>query len=229
MRVDLATMRGREVVNVALPDRLTPAYIAERWPHLFHMAEAGSWPSIRRHGLRSTTALLDLFGVTGAYREEIEARRRPESIPIHHPVHGTAWIRDNKPINETVLRRTLIGVSERDWYRALNSRVFFWLTARRLDRLRNAPPYRDRLHDILVLSTARLLAAHGDTVELSPLNSGAVHPGAKYPRGSGTFRRIAEYPWDERRRVAPAEPIVELTVPYAVPDVTELVIDVSTR
>ena len=41
----------------------------------------------------------------GSERDAIEAARRPESVQIHHPVHGTAWIRDNKPINETVLRR----------------------------------------------------------------------------------------------------------------------------
>jgi hypothetical protein len=211
------------------PDPLTPERIAERWPRLFHLAEAGSWPSIRRHGLRSTTALLDLFEVTGARRHEIEARRRPESIAIEHAIYGTVWIRDNKPVNETVLRRTLVGMSEPEWYRTLNSRVFFWLSERRLERLRNAPAYRDRPHDLIVVNTAPLLAAHGARVELSALNSGAVHPGADYPRGAGTFRRIADYPWQERRRVAPAEPIVELTVPYAVQDIADLVVDVSTR
>lgn len=29
------------------------------YPVLHHMAEAGSWPSIARHGLLSATALLD--------------------------------------------------------------------------------------------------------------------------------------------------------------------------
>lgn len=55
------------------PEILTPAYIAERWPRLFHMAEAGSWPMIREHGLLSTSALLDLFGVVGSNRDVIES------------------------------------------------------------------------------------------------------------------------------------------------------------
>ncbi len=210
------------------PDVLTADYIVERWPVLFHMAEEGSWASIQRFGLRSTTALLDLYGIEGPEREAIEAARRPESVPIDHPEYGTAWIRDNKPINETVLRRTLVGMTEREWYRTLNGRVFFWLTEERLNRLRNAPPYRDRKHDILLVSTERLLAGFGETVELSPLNSGAVHPGAKYTRGVGTFARISEYPWRERCRVAPAEPIVELTVPYLVDEAASVVIDVRT-
>jgi hypothetical protein len=213
---------------VSPPDILTPEYLAARWPRLYHMAEAGSWPSIERFGLRSTTALLDLFEVYGPQREAIEACRRAESVPIQHPYYGTAWIRDNKPINETVLRRTLVGMSENEWYRTLNARVFFWLSEDRLDRLRNAPPYRDRSHDVLVLSTERLLEAHGHIVELSPLNSGAVHPAADYPRGAGTFSRIPNYPWSERCRVALAEPIVELTVPYSVACPGPLVLDVVT-
>lgn len=213
---------------MVVPPILTRAYLADRWPVLYHMAEAGSWPMIQRHGLLSTQALLDLFGVTGGQRDQIEAVKRDETIRIDHPALGTAWVRDNKPINETVLRRTLEGISEADWYRSLNSRVFFWLTEDRLTRLRNAPPYRGRQHDILRLSTPRVLDRYGEDVELSPLNSGAVHPAANYARGVGTFRTINEYPWVERCRIAPQEPIVELTVPYAVANVEELVLDVQT-
>jgi len=132
----------------------------------------------------------------------IEATRRPESVAIHHPVYGTVWIRDNRPVNETVLRRTLVGMTEPQWYRTLNTRVFFWLSQRRLERLRDTPAYRHRKHDILVLSTANLLASYADVVELSPLNSGAVHPATNYPRGLGTFCQISDYPWAQRCRCA---------------------------
>jgi hypothetical protein len=214
---------------VSPPQTLTAAYIAERWPHLFHMAEAGSCRSIERHGLLSTTALLDLFQVHGTARDSIESARRAESIKIEHPIHGVAWIRDNKPINVTVLRRTLVGMTEAEWYRTLNRRVFFWLTEARLDRLRHAPPYRSRQHDVLTLDTELLLDVHASSVELAHLNTGAVHPGANYPRGAGTFRSIQEYPWSERVRLSPSEPIVELTIPYALPEVGSFVIDVQTR
>jgi hypothetical protein len=73
---------------VTVPHTLTPGYITERWPRLYHMAEAGSWPSIERHGLLSTTALLDLFEISGPRREAIESARRPESVKITHPLHG---------------------------------------------------------------------------------------------------------------------------------------------
>ena len=214
---------------VAAPAVLTADYIANRWPHLFHMAEAGSWPAIQRHGLLSTSALLDLFEIEGDLRDRLESARRPKSVSIEHPVHGTAWIRDNKPINETVLRRTLVGMTEPEFYRLLNGRVFLWLTEKRLAKLRAAPPYRERRHDILVVSTERLFSAYADRVELSPMNSGAVHPAADYPRGRGTFSRIADYPWAQRKGTAPVEPIVEVTVPYAIPDVADHVVNVRER
>jgi hypothetical protein len=214
---------------VSVPETLTPEYLADRWPRLYHMAEADSWESVKHHGLLSTTALLDLFGITGKERDAIEATRRSESVAIYHADHGTAWIRDNKPINETVLRRTLTGISEPDWYRTLNGRVFFWLSARRLEKLRNAPPYREREHDILTVDTRSLVDAYGAEIELCHLNSGAVHPAADYPRGAGSFQQIASYRWRERLAIAPAEPIVELTIPYAVPDIERFVIDVTTR
>lgn len=193
------------------------------------MAESGSWPSLQRHGLLSTSALLDLFQVSGSRREAIESSRRAESVAVSDPRYGTVWIRDNKPINERVLQRTLVGMTEAEWYRTLNSRVFFWLTESRLERLRTSSAYRDRRHDILTVDTVALLNEYAETVELAHLNSGAVHPGANYPRGVGTFSTIAEYPWSDRVAVAPREPIVELTIPYAVTDIGRFVVDVTTR
>jgi hypothetical protein len=204
---------------------MTPEEIAARWPRLFHMAEAGTWPTIREHGLLSTTALLDLFEVSEPARSQIEARRRRESVTLEHPLHGVATIRDNKPINETVLRRTLVGMDESEWYRTLNGRDFFWLSEERLNRLRSAPAYRGRPHDVLVLDTARLLDTYADRVELAPINTGAVHAGAKNARGAGTFLKIDEYPWDRRPT---GELAVELTVPHSVPDVAEYVVEVKT-
>jgi hypothetical protein len=214
---------------VTIPDRLTADYIVERWPRLFHMAEAGSWPSIEQHGLQSTTAILDRLGVQEPLRHRLESERRPESVELKDEDGRSVWIRDNKPINETVLLRTLQGMTLAEWYRTLNGRVFFWLTKDRLDRLRNAGAYGSREHDILTIDTAKLVASYGLAIELSPLNSGAVHPAANYPRGAGTFARILDYPWQQRLAIATSEPIVELTIPYAVDDIKDFVIDRRTE
>jgi hypothetical protein len=110
--------------------------LASIHPRLFHMAEAGSWPAIREHGLRSTSALLDLFEVAGEERAAIEDRHRASSTTLTHPVHGEAVVRDQLAMSDAGLRKALRdGLQPRDGYRLLNGRVFFWLTEARLERL----------------------------------------------------------------------------------------------
>jgi hypothetical protein len=170
--------------------------------------------------------VVDLFGVPGEERHALEARRRPESVAIHYPIHGTAWIRDNKPINEPVLRRILEGMTAEQFYRSLNSQVFFWVSIDRLHRLRKAPPYRTAAN-ILEFDTAALLERHHDHVELSHLNSGAVHPAANYPRRREDLRTHRTYRYGERKLVS-SEPVVELTVLYPVPDARDFIVNVTT-
>jgi hypothetical protein len=193
-------------------------------PVLYHMAERGSWPSIQRHGLLSTSALLDLFDVQGERRQTIEARRRPENVVIEHPEHGRAVVRDQKPMDDAGLFRCLQdSLVPEDWYRILNERVFMWLTRDRLVRLLTARPYRALEHDVLELDAAPLMAAHLDRITLSPINSGATKPFPR-DRGRDTFLPIASYPyasWRERRKAG--ERIVELAVTSGVPDVERFV------
>lgn len=195
-------------------------------PLLFHMAEAGAWPSIRRHGLLSTSALLDLFGVSGAAREAVEARRRPESVPLAHPVQGRAVIRDNKPISDAKLLKVLVdGVAPADWYRMLNARVFFWPSRRKLLNLLGARSYRDAAHDVVELDARALVEAYRDAVTLSAINSGAVLFANTAPkRGPRTFLPISDYPYAERRRThGRDERVAELAVTGGVPDAARFV------
>ncbi len=197
-------------------------------PTLYHMAERGSWPSIRRHGLLSTSALLDLYEVRGAEREAIENRRRPEGVTVEHPALRPARVRDQKPMDDAGLRMCLLdGLTPKDWYRCLNARVFFWLTRERLLRLLNARPYRGAEHDVLELDTAALVAAHRPAIRLSPINSGTTKPfpSTASKRGRDTFLPIAEYPYARWRAGGrkPGERVVELTVDYAVPDAARFV------
>lgn len=210
---------------------MTEAELAELirdCPTLYHMAERGSWDSIRRHGLLSTSALLDLYAVQGPGREAIEGCRRPEGVTIEHPALRPAVIRDQKPMDDAGLRLCLLdGLSPEDWYRCLNGRVFFWLTRERLLRLLNARPYRDAEHDVLELDTAALIAAHRPAICLSPINSGTTKPfpSTASKRGRETFLPIADYPyarWRAQGRKA-GERVVELTVDHAVPDAARFV------
>ncbi len=205
-----------------------PEELAARFPRLYHMAQAGSWPGIQRHGLLSTTALLDLFEVDGDAREGLVARHRPESVTIRHPLHGEAVIRDQKPMSDGGLVRALQGaMTPADWYRILNEKVYFWLARERLDKLLGAAAYRGRRQTVLTIDTAALLARHADRVLLSPINSGCTKP-YPTPRGRDTFLPLGEYKFDEwTRKRNRRDSVVELTVRYAVPDVRDFVLTVE--
>jgi uncharacterized protein DUF7002 len=194
------------------------AKLIRRHPRLFHMAEAGSWASVKRHGLLSTSALLDLYEVPPHERLAIESTIRPESKRIAHDSHGKAVIRDNKPLRSQFLR--LEGMSESEWCELLNRHVFFWPTKERLLGLLCARAYRNEPHDVITISTAELMARHGERVRLSHLNSGStLYPNAP-PRGDHTFRRVEDFEHDA---------VVEVAVQGAVPDIGELAILVERR
>ncbi len=198
---------------------MNPERLASRYSVLFHMAEDGSLQSIKKRGLLSTSALLDLFEIEGEERLAIESARRPEIVQLMHPEQGVALVRDNKPMQEKSLERCLRGMTPREWYEHLNRRVFFWVDRKRLLKLLGARAYRDRPHLVLEVDTAKLLERHADRVALSPINSGATFAMNPAPRGPDTFRRIADHP-DDR-------PVVELAMDYAVPDLASLTISVS--
>lgn len=198
------------------------------FPRLYHMAEGDSWPSIRKHGLLSVTALLDLFEVNGARRREIEGKRRPESVLIEHAACGRALIRDQKPMSESALRKCLVGMEPEEWYRCLNRKVFFWVSEERVTRLLGARAYRDRAHCVIVADTAAVIRRHQREITLGAINSGSTIFNPQ-PRGASTFLPISEYPFEEwvKRRGAPRKAVVELAVDYSVPDIREHTIRVD--
>jgi hypothetical protein len=201
---------------------MTPDQLVAAYPRLYHMAEDGSWPSIRRHGLLSTEALLERFDVAPAAKEQILGERRGESVTLRHEVWGTAVVRDQLPMLESQLSRALSdGLLPGDWYRLLNRHVFFWVREERLVRLLNARAYRDRPHLVLEFDTADIVARHSDGVRLTPMNTGNTRPRA-FPRGRDTFLPISQYPFEDRRRRAGRDAIVELAVEVGVPDAGDL-------
>ena len=201
--------------------------MVSRHPVLFHMAERGSWSSIRARGLLSTSALLDLFGYTGIERDRIESHHRPEGVAISHAVYGTAIIRDQKPMTDSGLKRCLLDDLEpKDWYRILNDRVFFWLTEDRLSRLLNARPYAQLSHDVLFVETRSLIRDYREFIRLSPMNSGNTKP-YPWPRGRDTFPSISQCPFREWQTKRRTEPVVELAVMRGIPNVEKFVLCVK--
>lgn len=199
------------------------------FPRLYHMAEDGSWPGIQKHGLLSTSALLDLYEVNGTDRIAIESERRFESVTLTHPTHGEAVVRDQKPLREGPLEKCLIGLTLREWYEMLNARVFFWLTEARLLRLLSAVPYRSLRHDVLILDTRDLVEKYIDRIALTPINTGSTLYNPR-PRGRDTFSLVSDYPFEERRRArGVSDAVAELVVLRGVPDIRDVAIRVEKR
>lgn len=195
---------------------MTPEQLISQYPLLYHMAELGSWPSIQRHGLLSASALLDLFEIQGAERIQLESRWRTESVPLKHPNHGSAVIRDQLPMPESKLSTLLTGATTREWYELINRKTFFWVDKKRLIWMLKAPPYRNKTHSVLTVRTSALLDRHLATVTLSDQNSGSLHSGKI--RGPDTFKQISAY----RSRW-----IAELAVDYGVLDVADFTLRVE--
>ncbi len=188
---------------------MTPNELARRFPTLWHVAHPGAWPSIQQRGLISTEQLVDLFEVADPDRNRILTERRRRPVILEHPEHGTAVIRDQKPLIPGNLAKVLTDMTPQQWCGTLNNRVFFWPDPKRRDSMMAAYSREDLL--VLTVNTASLLDAHLDRVELSHINSGTVRF-ANSPRGSGTFRPIPDY--DQRS-------LAELCVVGGVPDVLD--------
>jgi hypothetical protein len=204
--------------------------LVKNYPRLYHMAEGGSWESIQKHGLLSTSALLDQYGVSGEARKAIEATHRPDCVSLTAPKMGDAVIRDQKPMDDQGLVRALdgSGLKPTDWYRLLNSQVFFWTSKNRLHRLLKAGAYAHLEHDVLTIDTRKLVANYEKSIRLCPMNSGCTKP-FPWPRGPDTFLSIADYPWESRVKIKRGEvwdAVVEVCVERSVPDINDFVVSV---
>lgn len=207
---------------------VTADELCARYPLLWHMAEDGTWPSIAANGLKSTSELLDFYGYTGRDRHKVESQHRASSHILDAAGLPPAVIRDQAPIHEPTLAGVLEnGLTPADWYRILNERVFFWVSANRLDRLLQAKRYRGTAHTVVVVETEKLLGQCGPDVTLCPMNSGNTMMVAM-PRGSDTFARLDTYPFHERRR-AGLEPVAELAVTGSVDNVKTVAVRVERR
>jgi hypothetical protein len=207
------------------------ADLVSLYPQLHHMAEGGSWASIQQIGLRTTKQLVDECDPDPVTRQEILGQRRKRSFKLSHPAVGAVTIRDQGPLGLHNLRPALTDMTVEEWLDALNDRVFLWAHPDRLTKLLKARLYRDSIHDVLVVDTARLVDAHRDRIRLAGMNTGStIFPNAP-KRGRDTFQKIESFPFEERRsaRKALVDNVVEVCVLDGLHDVTDFVIRVERR
>lgn len=198
------------------------------FPRLYHAGDRAAWDSIRRHGLLSTSALLDLYGVHGDDRRAFESLRRPRSVTLARAGYPEILLRDQSPMSDDALHRCLVdGMTPRRWYELLNGKVFFFTSERRLLRLLMARASRGTAQLVLTVDTRSIVSAHRDRILLSGLNSGSTIRRA-LSRGQRTFRTIAEFPYEERQKTrSPSDALVELVVTSGVPDIMDHLIAAS--
>lgn len=202
---------------------MTVEEFCANYPRLYHMAEASMWPSIQRHGLLSTSALLDLYGATGAEREAIERQRRPDFMAVNHATLGQVLIRDQKPMTDATLAPVLVDMTPAEWYALLNERVFFWVSEERLTGLLGAYRHRDNL--VLVLDSAKVMARHAAQTTISTINSGYSRRWA-VQRGRETFQSLADFQLVQRvNGKTVRKPVVECAVLGGVTSVIETLLE----
>lgn len=204
---------------------MTSDELAELHPRLFHVTAPDAWPGIKRHGLLSTEAALDLHGLSGSVRAEITGRCRPEQIEIQSPGNGHIVINDNKPMSEVALSKCLDdGLQPADWLSILNRRVFFWSSREGLDRLLKARLNVNRKRLVIEVHTRAIVSAHCEAVEICPINSGStIRKPAR--RGLSTFTPLAALPYRDWQKLrGRRDKILEVTFLRSVPDIGSYVV-----
>jgi hypothetical protein len=191
---------------------MTPEDLWERYPQLFHVAMAAGWEGIRRNGLWSAEELTRLLGWSPQNREKWLTRRRHQVGGYEDGQLGRVTFRDHRGIPKAGLGHALVGVTEAEWYRELNRRVFFYVGRRNANRLVAA---YDEEQVIFTVDTERLLRAGAERVAVATINTGyAFRRSVK--RGLGTFVPLADFPSEQ------AGQIVEVTVVGGIKEIAEL-------
>jgi len=201
---------------VTLPEGFTAKH-----PKLFHLLPAGSWESFQRHGLLSSRALCELYGVPAERRVALleEDRGKSNFTVLSAPGLPDVTLRDQL-LPDPLLHRCLTGAYEgqpRAWRALLNGFVFLWAEPKRVAKLHAASTAQPQI--LLEFDTARLLGPWANAAMTTPLNSGAPFGGNPAKRGDGTFLPLAAWPRLD------GKPVVEVVVPHAIPDAAAALLD----
>lgn len=196
----------------------------EHYPRLYHMAEAGTWSSIKQHGLLSTLAVLDRYKLVGPQRLALEDQHRPAKVAVGSPENSIV-LRDQIPMPPKRLDDALIdGTTPAEWYRLINSKVFMWTEEHRLFNLLNARAYKKLTHDVLTIDTESFVRDYEKKIMLCRMNSGNTFP-MPHARTLRDFMTIANYP-ARPRSGGPIKKVVEVVTDYSIPNIKDYVIEV---
>jgi hypothetical protein len=204
---------------------ITIEELVQRYPVLYHMADQGSWPGIKKLGLLSPITLCNRFRSPENVRAQVLNQPRQRSMRVGSPEDG-ATVRDQKVLSGSKLANSLTDCTVEQWLHMLNSRVFFWLNRDRLFTLMNGREYRNKEHVVLTIQTEPLVREHADKITLTAMNTGSTSPIA-HPRGLASFSPLSRYPYEQRRRLNDYSAIVELVVDDGIRDLLNYIVRVE--
>jgi hypothetical protein len=187
------------------------------------MVDEDNWKSVAQRGLLSASTLIDELPDV-EQRASLKRTFRPSTLVLQTGCR----LRDQKPMPPDCLTRCLDQpLQPADWYALVNERVFFWISAERLQRHRAA--CLDRAQVILAVDTEQLMARHAGEAEVTAFNSGNAKrlPARRGRRSFVPYRSWLDKAWLEERASGlpprpPAHPPIELVVRHAVPDILSM-------
>ena len=148
--------------------------------YIFHLAEASNWPNIKRNGLFCAHQLVIQAETSRSRQNQLTICQRTSHTILSNGVE----IRDQRPMPPNALLKCLINISPSNWYRLINSHVFFWLDIERLNRQKNACEPRPQL--VLTFKTSDVIDTYRKNIFVTPINTGyALRKAAK--RGKASF------------------------------------------
>ena len=197
---------------------MTAEYLATSRPALFHTTDVSARAGIERYGLLSASELAALCGVQGDNAVELRERRRSQAITLPSSDGYEFVLRDQKPMSDKTLRKCLDDSLEpSDWYRAVNSRVFFFVHPNKVTQLQSAKATAGSKKLLLKIDTKSFLSKYYEVCEVTTFNVGfALRKPVR--RSLRSFIPLRRYSGSISR-------IVELTVPGSVPDIMDFISD----
>lgn len=184
--------------------------LADRFPVLWPVTFDGGWKGIADHGLLRAIDVAELRC----------SEHRAEITPIEAPAGFRVVLRDQirSRIDPTPY---LDNLTPAEWWRVINSRVYFFCRQRDADVLVDAYLRRRHVQEVIKLRTSQVLRPVMDAVEVATVNAG-VFPRTKGPsRGRSTFVSLSDFPAAQASKIK--EITVQVPVRISSPAVTSVI------
>jgi hypothetical protein len=164
--------------------------IARAFPYLWHVTFDGAWDNILRAGLLPAAVLHPARA--GTFRSDITAAQQEDE--------WSAILRDQiKSRNDP--SGSLDDMTTDEWWRLVNSRVYFFCRATDAEKLATVYLRRGHAQQVLKVRTLPALDPVADLTEVTTVNAGVFPRVAGPTRGRETFVPLSAFPTNDAKRI----------------------------